>query len=290
MSEWKNLITINYMHGYCGDFIANIIMGNPIVLSKGLSCTYTTPGITSSHGVKNIDFIVGLKVNPIYKQYLDRNIEHNKQFLTRQYNYFKTVDDPTIDGFVDNLTYDMRTQFNHLVGTKTVYNTHHCYENQKVVSLQQIFPGSFNVGLFHESEATFQAFKFFFKHKVKHHYGNPIYEFYKERVPQFFNNEYLIFVDRLLFEEGFEYAEQLEKDLNITIDRIALSEYKMLHKILLLSESIDYESLYNRKPIKGIGESTGGSVSERDVPKPRNRTRSDTKPRKSKSSRANSKE
>ena len=284
MSEWKDLIVLNYMHGYCGDFIANLIMGNPIVLSKGLSCTYTTPGVTSSHGVKNIDFIVGLKVDPLYKAYLDRNIEHNKQFLTRQYNFFKLVDDSTVEGFVDNLTDHMRESFSHLPGTRTVYNTHHCYENQKVVSMQQIFPGSFNIGLYHETEETFPAFKFFFKHKVKHHYGNPIYEFYKDRRPTFFNNEYLIFVDKLLFEDDFKYAEQLEKDLGIVIDKQTLSEYKMLHRILLLSESIDYESLYNRKSVVGVGSSVSGPVSKRKVSKPRVGTRSNTKPRKTKSS------
>ena len=117
MEDWSKLITINYPHGYHGDFIACLITNTKPILSEGLTATYTTPEVTSSFGVKNLDAIVGMHLSMDCRHVL---FDDESEFARRQVNYYSQLHG---EDFRQNLKEDLRWKLDHLHGVKTVFNT-----------------------------------------------------------------------------------------------------------------------------------------------------------------------
>lgn len=241
-SEWKNLTTINYPHGYHGDFIACLIMGVNPQLSEGLTATYTTPGVTSAFGVKNLDVIVGMHVNQKCRDWF---ASQDTEFAKRQRAYFSQIDG---DDFKENLKEDLRWQLRAGREIKTVFNTH--YTNyHDFLPLQEIFPGSKNVFLTIENPRNKSLYDFLFEYKILKHYRNTsAYGFYREilmDVPH--RGEKPIYVDVLMSEIGFSYASEVEAILDCKFDRDLLSLYKELNEALLAENGHLYDTVNHRK-------------------------------------------
>lgn len=236
-SEWPNLITINYPHGYHGDFIACLITKTKPELSEGLTATYTTPGVTSSFGVKNLDAIVGMNVSIECRNLF---LEDETQFARRQINYYSQLHG---EDFRQNLKEDLRWKLDHLREQKTVFNTHYC-RYQSFLPLQEVFPGSLNVYLTLENPHNRPIYDFLFEHKILHHYRNTTaYKFYKNHRNDPRDTEMPIYVDRLMAEDGYAYANIVERIFDSCFDLAALSDYKRLNKDLLLKNGYEYEAL-----------------------------------------------
>lgn len=238
MEEWSKLITINYPHGYHGDFIACLITNTDPKLSRGLTATYTTPGITSAFGVKNLDIIVGMHDTQKNRNFF---FSEDTDFARRQCNYYKQV---CGEDFRSNLMEDLRWQLSKLCHEKTVFNTHYC-KYQSFLPLQEIFPGSLNVFLTLENKRNKPIYDYVFESKILHHYRNTsAYKFYKDNlIDEPHATEKPVYVDRLMAEDGFKYAEELETLFDCRFDKKALGIYKLLNHAFLIDPGHSYETL-----------------------------------------------
>jgi len=240
MEDWSKLITINYPHGYHGDFIACLITKTDPEITEGLTATYTTPGITSAFGVKNLDVIVGMHLDQKNRDFF---VGEDTEFARRQRNYYSQVRG---SHFIQNLIDDLRWQFNHLRGVKTVFNTHYC-RYQSYLPLKDIFPRSLNVRLTLENMRNKPIYDFLFEHKILNHYGNTsAYKFYRGNPhdrPHMSATETPVYVDRLMAENGFEYAKELEKLFDCDFDTRLLNIYKIMNERLLTNNGYKYEAL-----------------------------------------------
>lgn len=240
---FDKLITINYPHSYGGDFLANLIMKNDMVISEGLTTTYTTPGITSSHGVKNLDIIVGLWRSELYRAHF---FNENTLFARRQIKYFEIVFDNEETQFKRNIVDDLRGQMNHLRETLAVFNTHHTYGNQLFLPLHDIFPGSINIALDIDNRDNEKIYKFLLKKKALDHYNNTsVYSFYRNRSPEYMNNETIVYMDRLLFENGYRYVHELEDMFGVEFRLSDIDSYREFHKKLLIDNGLRYETMFD---------------------------------------------
>lgn len=237
MEDWSKLITINYPHGYHGDFIACLITNTKPVLSEGLTTTYTTPEVTSSFGVKNLDAIVSMHLNMDCRHVL---FDDETEFARRQVNYYRQLHG---EDFRQNLKEDLRWKLNHLHGVKTVFNTHYC-KYQSFLPLQEVFPGSLNVYLTLENPNNKRIYDFLFEHKILHHYRNTTaYRFYRNYQNDPRDTETPIYVDRLMAEDGYTYANIVERTFDSWFDLVSLSDYKRHNRDLLLQNGYKYETL-----------------------------------------------
>jgi len=235
MTDWSKLITINYPHGYHGDFLACLVTNTDPMLSDGLTATYTTPGITSALGVKNLDIAVGMHLSNKTREFF---FNEDTEFARRQSRFYCLMQGPS---FRQNLIDDLRWQFNHLRGVKTVFNTHYCM-HRSFLPLQEVFPESSNFYLTLANDRNKSIYDFLFEHKIFKHYRNTsAYKFYKGCANEARDDETPIYVDKLMGEEGFMYAKQVESMLDAWFDLELLDKYKRLHWDLLEANGFKYE-------------------------------------------------
>lgn len=241
MEDWSKLITINFTHGYGGDFLATLISGNKLELTEGCTVWYHTPGLTSAFGVKNLDIIVGLWRSDEYREYF---FHDKSKFSRRQTHYFDIVFDNEIGQFKDNLTSDLRLQLDHLRDTPAVFNTHYAYGNQDFLPLGEIFPNSTNLAISLDNDNNFSVYKFLFSNKMLgYHRNETVFNFYKNKKPKHIDSEKKVYIDRLVFEDQYSYAAELEDYLKVKFNRDDLDLYKEAHKKLLFDNGVQYESL-----------------------------------------------
>ena len=236
MEDWSKLITINYPHGYHGDFLASLIMNTDPMLTEAYTANYTTPGIVSSFGVKNLDIVVGMHLEQKNRDFF---FGENTEFARRQCYYYRQLQG---SDFEENLVDDLRWQFSHLRDKKTVFNTHYC-RYRSFIPLQQIFPRSLNVCLTLENKRNKPIYDFLFEFKILNHYKNEsAYQFYKGNLyDEPHRTETPVYVDRLMSEDGFEYAKQLEQLFDCSFNMRMLNIYKIMNERLLSDNGYKYE-------------------------------------------------
>jgi len=234
----NNLITINYPHGYHGDLIACLITNTRPNLSKSLTATYTTPGIISAFGVKNLDIIVGMHDSQKNRDFF---FSQDTKFAKRQCYYYIQLQG---EDFRENLSDNLRHQFSHLYDKKTVFNTHYC-NHQNFLPLQEIFPGSLNVFLTLENKNNKPLYDFLFEYKILKYYKNTsAYEFFKDNLhSEPHETETPVYVDRLMTEDGLKYAKELESLFDCNFDAKLLNRYKLMNEQLLMNNGYVYENL-----------------------------------------------
>lgn len=240
---FDKFITINYPHSYGGDFLANLIMRNEMVITDNGTTTYTTPGVVSSHGVKNLDIIIGLWRN---KEYRDYFFNQDTVFAKRQVNYFNILFDSDESKFKTNIIDDLRSKLNHLIDSINVFSTHHVYGNQSFLPLSEIFPRSTNLALSLDNPNNKLLYEFFLKKKALEHYNNTsIYYFYRDRSPVYMKSDILVYMDRLLFENGYSYASQIEDMLGVEFRLDSLDAYRDMQKKILIDNGLRYETMFD---------------------------------------------
>lgn len=223
-----------------GNFFSCLITNTPVKMSEGLTVDYYSPGVLNKFGLKTVDIQVGCALFDDYKKYwLEEG--QDDEFTQRQAKFYSLVAAPTFEEAKLNLIDTYRDYLKHCVNIETVWSPHHVYGNQKHLSCQEIFPGSRNICLLIEKEENRPAYDFIFKSKAADHWKHPrIYQFFKDKKLQSGEGDTVYYLDRILFERGFEYLKRIEDELKVKINLEDAAAYKKAHAELLGRNNISY--------------------------------------------------
>lgn len=240
MEEWSKLTTVNFPHGMGGNFFSCLLTNTTVKLSQGLTVDYNTPGISNKIGFKTLDIHVGSMIHDEYKKHwLEEDTDD--EFTQRQRKFHKLVGGSTFEEFKNNLIIIYRDLMKHNINVKTVWSPHHTYGNQKYLSCQEVFPGSRNICLLVELDENLPVYDFIFRSKAVGYWDHErIYQFFRHKKLQSGVGEIVYYLDRILFERGFKYINQIEDELKVKINLEDVSMYRKAHLEFLKKNGVEY--------------------------------------------------
>lgn len=271
----KKSILVNYIGGYCGNFLSSMIaeaLGTDYLFSKNEETNtyyYNSDDINIKY-IKPFGKLFNIRENIIKKQDMKYIIDNKLDpFYEHIFHLYNILDDPDDERFFINVKEHfkelMETQKNEFFVSPIHYGFY--YKN---FSLHEVFPDSTILHVISENKKYGRYFKLLFYFKTKEANVDKVFQSYTLSEQQLYRNiispetpyirdQRSIPVDmgKLIFENDFEHLSEVESKLSksidrkIVFDRAKFSEYA--HKNIEIIKSIfgnDYANQTEKEQIR----------------------------------------
>ena len=272
MNDWSNLITINFVGGFCGDFICSLIYnshyGQDIKIDPKVTKVLFNPNLNNKNNVlfdttcfRLHTLLTDLFLIEDLDKHLDQTIinfknigiqERHCMMIKTLYNMAKDKDQKT---YVDNVKLLYRDIVQSNLKQLTVIPFQSYGTLLDGLEIQDIFPNSKNIVVTTSHQKYFNYFRILAFHKYynrnwPHLTIKQAFDFVylqegcltsRIQSPCYMqpkDNNLTIFIDKFLFENDIEHAENI---FNLKFDRQHINDYIIANKIII-SKYLDIPS------------------------------------------------
>lgn len=265
MSDWSKLITVNFVGGFCGDFICSLVYNSyyesEISFFKDVTKAKFSPNFAkhrsvafSGEGFRNIDILTQLFYNQDKYSFFIQEINNVKETMGYEDDSYRQISkiyntcvDKDRTTFINNVYDYCRTVVPPSLKDYTIITHHSCDLRTPEFRFKNIFPGSNNVAIVATDQIYNRYFRLLGYHKF---YGRlfkdktlkesfQLMRSVESDLLKFFENltldltdEKLIYVDKFLFAKDFKYVEEMESMFSsimgkqLVFDRDAITTYR----------------------------------------------------------------
>lgn len=219
MGDWSKLITVNFVGGYCGDFICSLVYnsyyGSQVDFFNSVTKAKFSPNMAcfksvafEGEGLRNFDMITNLYYNnDFYSTFVNdiNRVSDNIDFFDYAYSHvakiYRTCYDPDKQTFINNVLDYCRNVIPSDLKDFTII-THHSTDTRiPEFKFSNIFLGSHNIAIVSSDSKFDRYFRLLGYHK-----------FYKR-----------LYTDRTL-KQAFQQMRALESEFLISCERSVLND------------------------------------------------------------------